>query len=118
LKYLDMVETTKLYQDMQVDQHQVQRENVMMSQGQPVVPNEFDNIPAHLQGHADYMKTEEFSSLPPEIQQIHLMHYQGTKQQLLMQAQEQMMQSMMMQPPQEEQAPPGQPVSQRNGQSQ
>jgi len=120
LKYLDMVETSKLYQDAQIDQNQVQRENVLMNQGQDIQPNPFDNIPVHLQGHADYMKTEEFSSQPPEIQQIHLNHWLATKDQLMQEAMAQQSQMMAMQggPPQDGQAPEGQPVSQRNGAAQ
>jgi hypothetical protein len=116
LKYLDMVETSKLYQDAQVDENQVQRENVLMNQGQEIPVNPFDNIPVHLQKHADYMKTEEYSSLDPQIQQIHLNHWLQHKQQAVVEMQQQQMMAMAAQAPQMGQAPSnGQPVSQRNG---
>ena len=37
LKYLQLSETNKLYDEMMLDQRHAQRENVFMSQGQPTV---------------------------------------------------------------------------------
>jgi len=116
LKYLDMVETSKLYMDSRVDDNQVQRENVMMNSGQPVPVNPFDNIPVHIQGHGDYMKTEEYSSLDPQIQQIHLNHWLEHKNQAVMEMQQQQMMQQAATLPTNGQAPAqGQPpVSQRS----
>lgn len=113
LKYLGMVETTKLYEDMQIDENQIQREHILMKQGQPVTVNEFDDDAAHWEGHGRFMKTQEYASLPPEIQQIFLGHYMETKNATVMQAMEDQQMAMMMNPAPE--PGEGQPVSQRNG---
>lgn len=115
LKYMDMVETTKLYEDAQVDERQVARENVMLKEGMPVQINEFDNDDIHIIGHARWMKGEEYENSPDQIKMAALQHYMDHKnRQMMMQQQQMMQQSMMAGPP-----PVGgngagpQPVSQR-----
>jgi hypothetical protein len=67
LRYLDMSETGRLYEDMQKNIRQAQRENLRMAQGEDVPTNAFDDDLQHIQTHEDYCKTEEWESKPDEI---------------------------------------------------
>jgi hypothetical protein len=110
LKYLDMTETTKLYEDAQVDDRQIAREHVMFKEGQPVEINEFDNDDAHILGHGNWMKGDEWLNLPDPIKQASLEHWKMHQARQQMMMQQQMAQQAMMQ------GPPsvgGEPVSQR-----
>jgi hypothetical protein len=109
LRYMDMVETNKLYEDSQVSVRQAQRENIrmrdippeMMQQmqqmqqqqpqvdpatGQPIPPppiiptNEFDDDAVHVEEHQRFMRTQEYEILPPEIQQNFTSHLAVHKQ--------------------------------------
>lgn len=90
LRYMQMNETNRLYEETQVDSRHAQRENLIMSKmkppldemmrpmvGQPMsFPiNEFDNDQMHEYEHALYMKSQEFTLLPPENQAMILQHY-------------------------------------------
>jgi hypothetical protein len=77
LKYLDMQETNRLYDEMQTGMRQVQRENINMKNGQQVPVNWFDSIPDHIDGHQQYMRSQEYENLPPPIQQIFIQHLQA-----------------------------------------
>lgn len=48
-----------------------------------ITTNSFDNHEAHIRVHTDYMKTEEFELLPPDIQQIFEDHVNEHKKELL-----------------------------------
>jgi hypothetical protein len=74
LKYLQMVDTNQMYEDMQVDERQAQRENIKMAEGEPLGVNDFDNHVMHIYSHENYMKTEEYELQPPEIKQLFLQH--------------------------------------------
>jgi len=109
LRYMDMVETGRLYEESQLDARQVQRENHQMTEsaqqfmmqqqmdpmtgqpqvdpmtGQPMGPqplpiNEWDDDQAHVLYHTDYMKTQDFENLDPQIQQVHVQHLQLHRQ--------------------------------------
>lgn len=125
MRYLQMNETNKLYEEMMVDSRHAQRENYMMSKGQPlykdstemdpndpmgqrrlprteimkddqgkeivqkgqpvmrpVTINDFDNHPVHVMEHENYMKSQEYELLSPEVQQIFLDHLQEHKQEI------------------------------------
>lgn len=110
LRYLQMSETNRMWQDMQLDQRQAQRENDKMAtatpevanpldpnlpvgeDGMPMYPeqpeipiqplpiNEYDNDQAHIIEHGNYMKTQEFELLPEPNKQIILQHFMMHKQ--------------------------------------
>jgi hypothetical protein len=83
LQYLEMAETSKLYEEMQIDVRHAQRENLMLSQGKTdVVVNDFDNNIAHLTEHWAYMKRQEFEQLPDETKMLFMMHCEEHKMQL------------------------------------
>lgn len=142
MRYLQMNETNKLYEELMVDSRHAQRENYMMSKGtalykqstemdpadpmgqqrlprqaiqkdengkeivqhgqplmQPVTINDFDNHPIHVMEHENYMKSQEYELLSPEIQQIFLDHLTEHKQEIM---QEQLAQQQLGLPPSEE----------------
>jgi hypothetical protein len=86
LRYLNMGETAKLYEEMQLDARQAQRENVKLSKkikvgGQwPFGPNEFDNHQIHTVEHDNYCKTQEFEELDDEIKVAIRQHANAHKQ--------------------------------------
>lgn len=82
LQYLDMAETAKLYEEMQVDVRQAQRENLKLSNGMQIPVNVFDNNIAHINEHMSYMKRQEFEQLPPEVQFLLVEHTEYHKLQL------------------------------------
>jgi hypothetical protein len=74
LRYLDMAETGRLYEEMMIDYRQQQRENLKMSQGVLVPTNEWDNDEAHIQEVETYMKKQEFEELPDQIKELFHQH--------------------------------------------
>ena len=122
MRYLQMNETNKLYEELMVDSRHAQRENYMMSKGTPLVKqsaeldpndpmgqsflprtepikdeqgqdtkdmkivttNDFDNHPIHILEHENYMKSQEYELLNPQIQQIFLDHLQEHKEEIML----------------------------------
>jgi hypothetical protein len=80
LKYLDMAETGRLYEDMQKNTRHAQRENLKMAQGEQVLINTFDDHLAHVETHEDYCKTEEWENLEEDIKITHQQHITMHKQ--------------------------------------
>lgn len=76
LKYLNMAETGRMYEEMMLDHRQAQRENLKMQFGQPVEPNRWDNDAAHIDAHDSFRKRQAFENLPDEIKQIFNSHVQ------------------------------------------
>lgn len=99
LRYLDMAETNRLYEELQNDIRHAQRENLLMGQGvgmepkvdpmtgQPAVdPNtgqsmiegypihSWDNHLVHIDEHDNYRKKQEFDKLPDEVKMNHEIH--------------------------------------------
>lgn len=107
LRYLDLNETNRLYDEMQTSVRQVQRENIMMKNGTPAVINWFDNVPDHIDGHQTYMRSQEFENQPDEIKQIFLQHLQQHVQQFQTQGSvDQQMMGMIPQPGMPQPGPP------------
>lgn len=67
LKYLDMAETGKIYQESQVDSRQAQRENLLLKSGNQIQTNMFDNHLIHIIEHDLFRKTEEYLKLDPQV---------------------------------------------------
>jgi hypothetical protein len=80
LRYLDMAETGRLYEDMQKNTRHAQRENLRMSEGQDVPINIFDDDISHVQTHEDYCKTQEWENLDDEIKKKFIAHMTMHKQ--------------------------------------
>lgn len=82
LRYLDMAETGKLFEEMQLDARQAQRENLrMMSlEGQALPINDWDNNEAHLLEHNRFRKTQVFENAPEEVMNAFQDHIEMHKQ--------------------------------------
>lgn len=76
LKYLDMGETARLYEELQIDARAAQRENMKMAMGMPLLANTWDNDEIHLMELDKYRKSQEFESKPDEIKMIFEQHAQ------------------------------------------
>lgn len=84
LRYLQMNETNRLYDELQVDSRQAQRENFKMAQGDTSIqPNDFDNDPVHIYEHELYMKSQEYEALDDQGKSIFINHLTMTKQKVL-----------------------------------
>lgn len=81
LKYLEMSEVGRMYEEMQKDARQAQRENLKMSFGNEVPINSFDNHQAHIAEHNSYRKTQQFEILSDEIKTLFERHVEGHKMQ-------------------------------------
>jgi hypothetical protein len=64
----------RLFADIGRDEEQIQWENRMLSQGQQLPINSFDDDDLHIVGHEEYCKTGRWRRLPPEAQQLILQH--------------------------------------------
>lgn len=62
LAFLDMPDIGKLYEEMQTDSRQAERENLKMGTGVHAQVNLWDNHIVHLQTHDTYKKREEFEN--------------------------------------------------------
>lgn len=98
LRYMDLAETGKLYEEMQLDSRQAQRENLQIVNVQPPDPmslsfgqaptpvgpnvNTFDNHIVHVIEHDNYRKSESFEILRPDQKQMFEDHVMTHKLQL------------------------------------
>lgn len=74
LQYLAMGDAAKLYEEMQIDTAQAERENVQLSKGLEIEVLPLYNHIQHIQSHDDAVKRQEFKTLPEEIQMLHNFH--------------------------------------------
>lgn len=75
LRYLDMAETSKLHEELQIDVRQCQREHLkMIAAKTPIPSNPWDNHMIHIQEHENYMKKQEFDKLDDDIKQMIFAH--------------------------------------------
>lgn len=104
LRFLDMTETGRLYEELQVDVRQAQRENLKLSlpvapeimmalqqpvmdeaTGQPMPPvlpvpiNNYDNDIVHITTHQTYQKTQSYELLDDESKHIFSIHVEMHK---------------------------------------
>jgi hypothetical protein len=69
-----MGDSAKLYEEMQIDVRQAERENVKMSKGEVCKVNTYDQHIMHIQVHDDYAKRQEFENADPQVQMINRNH--------------------------------------------
>lgn len=74
LQYLEMTESARMYEEMQIDARQAQRENYLMMQGQPLEANSWDDHVIHIAEHNNFRKTQEFENLDDQIKIIFEQH--------------------------------------------
>ena len=76
LEVLEIGGINKLYDDIQTDMRQAQRENLRMQNGQPVEVNTWDNHALHIEVHNKFRKGQTFENLAEEIKAIFEAHVQ------------------------------------------
>lgn len=80
LKYLDMAETGRLYEETMLDTRHAQRENIRLRNGDlEVAVNDWDNHEVHIIEHNNFRKRSEFEKLPDEIQMAFQQHVEQHK---------------------------------------
>lgn len=94
LRYLDLAETGKMYEELQRDTRQAQRENLKMMSGQQVMVNTWDEHMIHVQEHNNQRKGQDFENAPDQVKQLFEEHVQ-THQMAMMQLQQQALQTQM-----------------------
>ena len=67
LRYLEMAETSQMYEESQIDHRQAQRENMRMTEGMMVAVNSWDNHEAHIEAHNNFRKRQEYENLDPQL---------------------------------------------------
>jgi hypothetical protein len=79
LKYMDMQETSAFYEDAQKDSRQAEKENMLMADGEQITIHTWDEDIAHIVAHENYMKSEQFDLLKPQMQQMFIDHVKAHK---------------------------------------
>lgn len=88
LKFISMGYFEEEIDEFKIDRSNAHRENLLMSQGQPIrnapgieafLPGLEDEDTVHLETHLDYMKSLEYKSLPSILQNIMQQHVQQHK---------------------------------------
>jgi hypothetical protein len=80
LKYMDMHETSAFYEDTQRDGRQAEKENLMLAAGDTALTiHTWDEDIPHIVSHENFMKTEQFDLLKPEIQELFVKHVKAHK---------------------------------------
>lgn len=83
LRYLEMSESSRMYEEMQVDARQAQRENVKMQQGMEMSVNSWDNDAAHLMEHDNFRKRQVYENLDDQTKALFEDHVQSHKAKIL-----------------------------------
>lgn len=92
LEILDLAGIDRLYEDLQMDIRQAQRENLRMADGANVPPNTWDNHGIHIDRHNQFRKSEQFEQLDDATKAIFEQHVLTHQ----LQQRNEMMQQMMM----------------------
>jgi len=74
LQVLDVGGIEKVYEDFLVDKRQAQRENLKLSDGITVAPNDWDNHQVHIMIHNKFRKSQQYEALPAKIKQDFQQH--------------------------------------------
>jgi hypothetical protein len=82
LRYLNMSETGRMYEELQVSTRQAERENLRLSQGEEIQTNTFDEDQIHVLAHDMYRRRQAFDRLPDEVKIAFENHVQQHKQKM------------------------------------
>lgn len=74
LKHLDMGDTARIFEDMQIDQREAERENLKMGQGVPCPVTDWQKHVMHITVHDNFRKREEFENFPDQIKAVYRAH--------------------------------------------
>lgn len=80
LRLLEFGNEEGVYEDIQLDTAQAQREHEQLKAGQWVEPRDFHNHDIHIYEHDRFRKTAEYEELPPDIQALFDRHVEMHKQ--------------------------------------
>lgn len=67
LRYLELAETSQMYEETQIDRRQAQRENMRMTEGMQTPVNTWDNHEKHIEEHNNFRKRQEYEGLSDEL---------------------------------------------------
>lgn len=84
LRYLDMAETGRLYEEMQINSRQAQRENLKMMQDAPQSVNSWDEHDVHVMEHNNYRKRQAFENASDDVKMLFETHVEQHMQLLAM----------------------------------
>ena len=76
LRYMDMAETGRLYEELQIDVRQAQRENLRMLAGEQVAVNTWDEHTQHVMEHNNERKKQKFENSSDQVKQLFEQHVQ------------------------------------------
>jgi hypothetical protein len=76
LKLLDFGGVEGVFDELEVDYNQVDRENERLENGQAIPANEYDNHMVHIAMHNKFRKTAQYEQLDPAIKQLFELHVQ------------------------------------------
>lgn len=84
MRYLDMAETGRLYEETMIDVRQAQRENLMFSKGvgDNITVNAWDEHAVHIKEHDNFRKKQSYDALDQRLKLIIENHVQVHKQSL------------------------------------
>jgi hypothetical protein len=85
LRYLEMSEISRLYEELQIDTRHAQRENLLFQQGVDAPVNTWDNHLMHINEHDNFRKGQIYETLDPQIQAMLEQHVQNHKRFILVQ---------------------------------
>ena len=104
LKDADLGGAERLIEEYSRDEQQVNRENMLLAQGQQLNINDYDNDDAHVAVHTGFQKSARYSQVNPQAQQAFEAHVALHRQRQANMAQAQ--QQMALQAQQQAQQPP------------
>lgn len=74
LKYLDMAETNRMFEELSIDIRQQERENLRLMRGEEVPVNDWDNDEVHLATLDNFRKKQQFEHLPDNVKEFFHQH--------------------------------------------
>lgn len=81
LSLLEFGDDKDIYEEANIDRNNAQMENITMAQGQEIAPPSIvDDHNVHLESHRRFIKSEQFRALPPQGQELMIVHYQQTNE--------------------------------------
>lgn len=76
LRYLDMAETNRMYEELQVSARQAQRENLRLMAGEELPVNTWDENPVHIAEHDMFRRRQAFENASDQIKTTFEQHVQ------------------------------------------
>jgi len=74
LQFLELGDTTRLFEEMQIDVREAERQNLKMSKGVPAETKDWQDLAIHVMVHDNYRKREEFENLEDDVKALFRHH--------------------------------------------